>query len=123
MDGVQFLEGLWYFQPRREGLFVLRTWHGEEFAGWIQVLSLPLKPGRIWYGSPDREESFEVVAVETVTVPAGVFPRSLRLRVRTAESGFIFDFWLAPGVGLVKWQQPVGRGRFQTGTLTEPVRG
>lgn len=67
----------------------------------------PLQIGQqITYDTPslDRSGTITVEAFEDVTVPAGTFPRSVRLHLGKESYA-----WLAPGVGLVKWVYVTGR--------------
>ena len=55
----------------------------------------------------DHDVTIVVRGFEDVTVPAGTFKRCLKLGI-DAEGGS-GTAWLAPGVGLVKWDKATGR--------------
>jgi len=69
-----------------------------------RYLSLPLAVGKSWEDSPARRELFEVVAQETVTVKAGVFPDCFKVAIISNGVDWAMHEWYAPGVGSVKWE-------------------
>lgn len=54
---------------------------------------------------------YVVDAIETVSVPAGTFPGSARITFTTTMNTVTerARAWLAPGVGLVRWERATGR--------------
>jgi hypothetical protein len=83
-------------------------------AGKEQVfLKLPLKKGdrtEIAVIGGQRKQTVTVLDFEDVTVPAGTFKNCAKIQAIARESEDPPEtFWLAPGVGLVKWQKFSGR--------------
>jgi hypothetical protein len=53
-------------------------------------------------GSQQHTSSYQALALETVTTPAGTFANSLHVREQRGP-GNVRDVWYAPGVGMVRW--------------------
>ena len=70
------------------------------------MLTLPPGPGTTveWQTGHVDRSSITVVGWESVTVPAGTFEPALHL-----DLGGKGHAWLAPGVGLVRWELVTGR--------------
>lgn len=68
----------------------------------VLYLLLSLRPGLRWYDSDEKREINEVVAQETVRVPAGTFAGCFRVVQRSLRVDNRVEKWLAPDVGLVK---------------------
>jgi hypothetical protein len=75
-------------------------------ASFQPMLSLPPAPGTTvtWRTESVDRSSVTVVGWESVTVPAGTFDPALHL-----DLGGKGEAWLAPGVGLVRWELVTGR--------------
>ena len=77
------------------------------------MLQLPLQAGDVTeVVDGERTSTFTVAGFESVTVPAGTFDTCARIDVvRVWQNGnqYTGSFWLAPAVGLVKWQMGTGR--------------
>jgi hypothetical protein len=52
-------------------------------------------------GGQSYMSSYQAMALETVTTPAGTFANALHVREQRG-SGYVRDVWYAPGVGMVK---------------------
>jgi hypothetical protein len=52
---------------------------------------------------------YVVDAIETVKVPAGTFTGSARVTTHDSGSTDRARAWLAPGVGLVRWERETGK--------------
>jgi hypothetical protein len=71
----------------------------------------------------------EIMAVEDVTVPAGVFPASIKVRsaytyLDTTSSPLISgeaSRWFASGVGIVKYEMPNGVGELLSAKIGERI--
>lgn len=110
----------WSGAVRKQGQQILGydaslvKWLDQFKAGKEQVfLKLPLKKGDRTEAAViggQRKETFKVLDFEDVTVPAGTFKNCAKIQAiaqKTADPPA--TFWLAPGVGLVKWQRFSGR--------------
>ncbi len=116
-DDEPFLS--FFFRKTRDAVFVLPASHLdglEPTAGWEKLLELPLRKDAFWYGDAGHSVSFEVLAQEAVSVPAGTF-HCFRVRLHAAEP-WTLDFWLAPDAGVVKWHRRFSKTRFEKTELT-----
>ncbi len=68
----------------------------------IVYLVLPLVVGKKWYDNATMREETEVIAQESVTVPAGHFANCFCLETKSKRVNFHQKIWLAPGLGIVK---------------------
>ncbi len=68
----------------------------------IVYLIQPLKVGGTWFDSEAERELTEVVAQESVAVPAGVFRNCYKVFTQSKRVNFQQTLWLAPGLGVVK---------------------
>ncbi len=68
----------------------------------ILYLRLPLRVGDRWYESEAERELTEVVAVDSVDVPAGKFQNCYKLETKSNKVDFQRTLWLLPGLGAVK---------------------
>ena len=96
-----------FFRKTRDALFVLPASHLdglEPTSGWVKLLELPLRKGAFWYGDAEHSVSFEVMARDSVGIPAGRFRNCYRIRVH-APNPYLMDMWLAPDAGIVRWQR------------------
>lgn len=86
---------LWY---EKDGLVLIShdEMDGTDVPSW-SVWKTGAQPGDQWKGPNATESTF--VGEEDVEVPAGKFERTVHVRVRADA---VFDFWYAPGTGLVK---------------------
>lgn len=82
-------------------------------------LVLPLQVGhrtKVTLGEARQQYVVTVKAFETVEVPAGTFADCARIEMAVAgTTAAESHFWLAPGVGMVKWE----RGTGETEELTD----
>jgi hypothetical protein len=104
-----------YFRKTRDAVLVLPSAHLdglEPTPGWVRLLELPLRKEALWYGDADHSVSFEVMAREDVSVPAGAFRNCFRIRIHAAEP-YSMDFWLAPNTGIVQWRRRFSKTRFE----------
>ena len=95
------------FRETRDAVFVLPASHLdglEPTSDWVKLLELPLREGAFWYGDAEHSVSFEVMARDSVIVPAGRFRNCFRIRVH-APNPYLMDVWLAPDAGIVRWQR------------------
>jgi len=96
-----------YFRKTRNAVFVLPASHLdgiEPTSGWVKLLELPLREGAFWYGDQERSVSFEVMARDSVEIPAGRVRNCFRIRVH-APNPYLMDVWLAPDAGIIRWQR------------------
>jgi hypothetical protein len=96
-----------FFRKTRDAVFVLPASHLdgiEPTSGWVRLLELPLREGAFWYGDAQHSVSFEVMARDSVEIPAGRFRNCFRIRVH-APNPYLMDVWLAPDAGIVRWQR------------------
>ena len=96
-----------FFRKTRDALFVLPASHLdglEPTSGWVKLLELPLREGAFWYGDAEHSVSFEVMARDSVEIPAGRFRNCFRIRVH-APNPYLMDVWLAPDAGIIRWQR------------------
>jgi len=96
-----------FFRKTRDAVFVLPASHLdglEPTSGWVKLLELPLREGAFWYGDAEHSVSFEVMARDSVEIPAGRFRNCFRIRVH-APNPYLMDVWLAPDAGIVRWQR------------------
>ena len=63
-------------------------------------------------GGQSYMSSYQAMALETVTTPAGTFANAMHIREQRG-SGYVRDVWYAPGVGMVKMSDATS-----TATLT-----
>jgi hypothetical protein len=68
----------------------------------ILYLRLPLRIGDRWYESDAERELTEVVAIDSVDVPAGKFQNCYKLETKSNKVDFQRTLWLLPGLGAVK---------------------
>ncbi|MCL6465906.1 MAG: hypothetical protein K6T77_04010 [candidate division WOR-3 bacterium] len=68
----------------------------------ILYLRLPLRVGDRWYESETERELTEVVAIDSVDVPAGKFQNCYKLETKSNKVDFQRTLWLLPGLGAVK---------------------
>lgn len=68
----------------------------------ILYLRQPLKVGDRWYDSEAERELTEVVALDSVDVPAGSFQNCYKLETKSSKVDFHQMLWLLPGLGTVK---------------------
>jgi hypothetical protein len=96
-----------FFRKTRDAVFVLPASHLdglEPTSGWVKLLELPLREGAFWYGDAEHLVSFEVMARDSVEIPAGRFRNCFRIRIH-APNPYLMDVWLAPDAGVVRWQR------------------
>jgi hypothetical protein len=108
-----------FFRKTKDAVSVLPAAHLdglEPTSGWVKLLELPLRKDAFWYGDAEHSVSFEVMAREDISVPAGAFRNCFRIRIHAAEP-YVIDFWLAPNKGIVQWQRRFSRTRFETARL------
>ena len=58
-------------------------------------------------GGQSYMSSYQAMALETVTTPAGTFANAMHIREQRG-SGYVRDVWYAPGVGMVKMSDATG---------------
>ncbi len=92
-----------YFRRDRDGIVQVIPLRGREPTE-LRYLKTPLSKGRGWYDTDDKREAFEVVAKETVTVEAGVFPDCYKIAIISTKVDWAMHQWFAPDVGPVKWE-------------------
>ncbi len=68
----------------------------------IVYLIQPLAIGKKWFESEAKRELNEVVALESVSVPAGVFQNCYKVQTISRQVNFQQYLWLVPGLGVVK---------------------
>ena len=72
-------------------------------------------------GEQHHMSSYQALALETVTTPAGTFSNSLHIREQRGPD-YVRDVWYAPGVGMVRWIDGVEEGLLASRTLpAQPV--
>jgi hypothetical protein len=72
-------------------------------------------------GEQHHMSSYQALALETATTPAGTFTNSLHVREQRG-SGRVRDVWYAPGVGIVRWVEGDEEGLLASRTLpAQPV--
>ena len=72
-------------------------------------------------GEQHHMSSYQALALETVTTPAGTFGNSLHIREQRGPD-YVRDVWYAPGVGMVRWIDGVEEGLLASRTLpAQPV--
>jgi hypothetical protein len=89
----------------------------EPTSGWAKLLELPLRAGAFWYGDEEHSVSLEVMAAETVETPLGRFRGCFRIRIHASEP-YLVDVWLAPDVGIVRWNRRFSASRFEVAERT-----
>jgi hypothetical protein len=110
-DGEPYLS--FFFRKTHNAVFVLPHLDGlEPTSGWVKLLELPLRAGAFWYGDEERSVSFEVMARETVETPMGRFRDCIRIRIHAPEP-YLMDVWLAPDVGIIRWNRRFSASRFE----------
>ena len=75
----------------------------------VRLYKVSSRKGQSWpciapRKSSDPEAEFIHLGIEKVTVPAGDFPnaRHIRMRAGPEAAGHATDFWIVPGLGIVK---------------------
>ena len=72
-------------------------------------------------GEQHHMSSYQALAFETVTTPAGTFSNALHIREQRGPD-YVRDVWYAPGVGMVRWIDGVEEGLLASRTLpAQPV--
>lgn len=110
-----------FFRKTRDAVFVLPASHLdglEPTSDWVKLLELPLREGAFWYGDEERSVSFELMARDSVEIPAGRFRKCFRIRVH-APNPYLMDVWLAPDAGIIRWTRNFSVVRFE---LSERIR-
>jgi hypothetical protein len=96
-----------FFRKTPDAIFVLPASHLdglEPTSDWVKLLELPVREGAFWYGDAEHSVSFEVMARDSVVIPAGRFRNCFRIRVH-APNPYLMDVWLAPDAGIIRWQR------------------
>ena len=77
-------------------------------------------------GGQSYMSSYQAMALETVTTPAGTFANSLHVREQRG-SGYVRDVWYAPGIGMVQMNDGTGfavlKGYTIPGAVPQPGGG
>lgn len=114
-----------YYRVKGESVFELVPGRGGRREQTLFLLRPPAV-GRSWYDSPEERELTQVVAEESVAVPAGTFANARRLVVTSSRTDLRLERWLVPGIGVVRrvkslsWEQDgVPRRLIQVDELTE----
>ena len=107
-DAVQTIQ---FLQVNEQGIFELARGDGSgdriKFNPPQKTLSFPLKVGEKWEyhgeGAGEKvEETYEIVAQESVQVPAGKFDAYHLRVIGTMPFQSVVDRWFVPNVGYVK---------------------
>lgn len=110
-----------FLRKTRDGIFVLPASQVDEIEmaqGWVRLLEVPLRENALWYGDTERSVSFEVVAREDVMTSAGRVRNCFRIRIH-ADEPYLMDIWLAPDVGIIRWNRRLPASRYE---LSERLR-
>lgn len=70
----------------------------------LTYLSLPLYEGKKWHDNESKQQVFQVVGKESVTVEAGTFADCFKVAVLGTTADWAMHLWLASGIGPVKWE-------------------
>ncbi|MGQ9678520.1 MAG: hypothetical protein ACUVUD_04490 [bacterium] len=102
---------VYYYDRRGDTIFKIVPGRGGR-PERILYLLLPLSVGEKWFDSEAEREVTEVVAIESVDVPAGKFQNCYKLQTKSNRVNFQQTLWLLPGLGVVKREriQRWGRG-------------
>ena len=71
-------------------------------------------------GGQSYTSSYQAMALETVTTPAGTFVNALHVREQRG-SGYVRDVWYAPGVGMVRMNDGTNTAALQGYTIPGAV--
>lgn len=101
-----------YLRSTDTAMYLFDHLNGNEFLDWQKA---PV--GTTWtvdYGGGDSN-TVEIVAIETVHVPAGTFTDCIKIQKRNQNEAIEWHEWIKPGFFMVKWIDGVG------GTNEAPV--
>lgn len=99
---------VYYYDRRGDSIFKIVPGRGGR-PEKILYLLLPLKVGEKWFDSEAEREVTEVVAIDSVDVPAGRFENCYKLQTKSNRVNFQQTLWLLPGLGAVK-REKIQRG-------------
>lgn len=99
---------VYYYDRRGDSIFKIVPGRGGR-PERILYLLLPLEVGEKWYDSEAKREVTEVVAIDSVDVPAGRFENCYKLQTKSNRVNFQQTLWLLPGLGAVK-REKIQRG-------------
>ncbi|MEO0070844.1 MAG: hypothetical protein ABIK39_01985 [candidate division WOR-3 bacterium] len=91
----------YFYQKHNDTIFKIVPGRGGKPERIIYLIQ-PLEVHRQWFDSEAERELTEVVAQESVNVPAGLFLNTYRIHTESNRANFQQTLWLAPGVGVVK---------------------
>jgi hypothetical protein len=97
--------GYAFFRKHDDGIIQLVPQDSTRPPVEILFLALPLAKGLKWYDTRAQSEMMEVVDFDTVDVPAGRYPDCFEILVTGIKRKWTMRQWLAPDVGVVKWEQ------------------
>lgn len=99
---------VYYYDRRGDSIFKIVPGRGGR-PERILYLLLPLEVGEKWFDSEAEREVTEVVAIDSVDVPAGRFENCYKLQTKSNRVNFQQTLWLLPGLGAVK-REKIQRG-------------
>ncbi len=99
VDSTHFT--VYYFEKKADTVFKIIPGRGGRPERIVYLLQ-PLVVGKNWYDSDEERERFEVVAQESVSVPAGDFHNCFLIRTISERVNFQQNLWLVSGLGVVK---------------------
>lgn len=103
-----------------DGHFVTGTLGGVA----VRLYKKSSRKGDSWPCTEGSDRVFTNLGVEEVTVPAGTFPQAHHVQVRVQTPGGVHtgDFYIVPGVGIVKTQATSEENGVKKSVLLELVR-
>ena len=97
--------GYAFFRKHEDGIIQLVPQESTQPPVEILYVAMPLAKGLKWYDTRAQSEMMEVVDFDTVEVPAGRYPDCFEILVTGTKRKWTMHQWLAPDVGVVKWEQ------------------
>lgn len=71
-------------------------------ARWLEIYSETKIPVNGVMTKTEQRDSWKVIGIESITVPAQTFSAALHLQKVSATSSNVKEYWFVPGVGKVK---------------------
>lgn len=97
-----------FFRKNDDGIIQLVPTNVNKPPVEMLYLAMPLVKGLKWYDTKSESEMMEVTARETVKVQAGTYPDCYVVAVKSTRGDWNMTQWLAPNVGVVKWENRAG---------------